>query len=62
MSEDLELEHEYKCDTLSRKSAQWIYGQLAGMRGTHYRGLTDLESCIYAWLIEHAVFDDDTGR
>lgn len=52
-------EFEEKCDDLAKRAAEWIMEQLEGARGLGFRGTSDLESDIYGWLIDHAIFPGD---
>ncbi len=48
-----------KCSRLAKKMVDKIMedSEILGMKGTGYRGTSDLENDIYVWLLDHAVLE-----
>jgi len=53
-------EREHACAGLSKEVTSWLISRLAGIKGVGFRGTSDLETEIYGWLWEHAIFEDES--
>jgi hypothetical protein len=56
MAEGPRTDREDLANDLAERAVSWILDQLAGTHNTGWRGTADLETDIYGWLMDHAIF------
>ena len=56
MTED---EREHECAALAKQTVDWMVARLGAVKGTGFRGTSDIENELYGWLYEHAMFKDE---
>jgi len=56
MTED---ERAHECAALAKQTVDWMVARLGAVKGTGFRGTSDIENELYGWLYEHAMFKDE---